>query len=70
MTVGAWKAIGAAVAAAAIGAGGVAMKWHESPQTVLEQLARDVADIKADVRLLKCNAGFPGDCPGQAAHGP
>jgi len=23
-----------------------------------------VLEIKSDVRLLKCRAGFPGDCPG------
>lgn len=52
------RLVGAAVAAA-IGAGaGVAAGFHAN-----EQLVKDVAEIKSDVRLLKCRAGFPGDCP-------
>ena len=36
----------------------------------LDQVVADVAQIRSDVRMLKCTAGFPGDCPGQAQHGP
>lgn len=55
----------AAAVAGAVSAVGV-QAARPTPQTVLEQLATDVAAIKADVRLLKCAAQFPGDCPGQA----
>jgi hypothetical protein len=73
MTVGAWKTVGAALAAAAIGAGGVVakgMRQNSSIQEKLDQVVADVAQIRSDVRMLKCTAGFPGDCPGQAQHGP
>lgn len=29
----------------------------------LGEIGGQVVDIKSDVRLLKCKAGFPGDCP-------
>jgi hypothetical protein len=55
------RLVGAAIAAA-VGAGaGVAAGFHAN-----DQLTKDVAEIRRDVRLLKCVNGFPGDCPRQA----
>ena len=31
--------------------------------TKIDEVRAQVMDIKSDVRLLKCRAGFPGDCP-------
>src|SRR5713226_9016359 len=31
--------------------------------TKIDEVRVQVTDIKSDVRLLKCQAGFPGDCP-------
>ncbi len=31
--------------------------------TKVDEVRAQVMDIKSDVRLLKCRAGFPGDCP-------
>ena len=29
----------------------------------IDEVRAQVVEIKSDVRLLKCRAGFPGDCP-------
>lgn len=59
----------AAISAGAI-AGAIGTVAHSpsssTPVEILEAIRTDVAQIKSDVRLLKCEGGFPGDCPGQA----
>lgn len=52
-----------AVASAALGAHSA----HADHATQIEALISKVDSVASDVRLLKCAAQFPGDCPGQAA---
>lgn len=60
-------AVAGAIASAAFGA----RSAHTEHAAQIEQLIIKVDQIAGDVRLLKCAADFPGDCPGQAAvHGP
>ena len=49
-----------------------AMRTETSPTVVqklqeidakIDVVRAQVVEIKSDVRLLKCRAGFPGDCP-------
>ncbi len=40
----------------------VVQKLHEI-DTKIDDVRAQVTEIKSDVRLLKCQAGFPGDCP-------
>lgn len=56
-------AVAGAVASAALGA----RTAHTEHATQIQQLVDKVDGIAVDVRLLKCAADFPGDCPGQAA---
>lgn len=37
-----------------------------APSDKLDRLMEKVDAIASDVRLLKCDREFPGDCPGQA----
>lgn len=72
--------IAAAMVAAGASAAAGAYSAHEEHGAVLEQLVKKVdalaaqstalagqtTSLQTDVRLLKCAADFPGDCPGQA----
>lgn len=58
--------IAAAVVAAGVSAASGAAFAHQEHGAELQTLIRKVDELAGDVRLLKCAADFPGDCPGQA----
>jgi hypothetical protein len=62
------KLLGAAVGAAVAAAIATFSALHTSNEltVTLAAIQKDVGEIKSDVRLLKCERNFPGDCPGQA----
>jgi hypothetical protein len=55
----------ALVAAGAAAGAGAHRATAESRELQIELLER-LGKIESDVRILKCVAGFPGDCPGKS----
>lgn len=64
------KIIGAVVGAGVAAAIATVSAAHQgsSIEAQLAAISKDVGEIKSDVRMLKCDRDFPGDCPGQARH--
>lgn len=62
------KIIGAVVGAGVAAAIAAVSSAHQSSsiEAQLAAISKDVGEIKSDVRMLKCDRDFPGDCPGQA----
>lgn len=67
------KIAGAVVAAGVTSLAGAAYAHNEHADQLttligkIDALSGKVDAAQVDIRLLKCAADFPGDCPGQAA---